>query len=528
MESTKQNLASLIERVKISIPEGADLKGFPGISKELIVNILEQSLALLIPLTEHNNDFETILLKRDLAELFDKISDDLSESFEKMKPNAFNSFLKKLSRIKFLIKETLLSIIERSPIRTEVEISKAKEDLSAVSANIEELKKIYKEAIALDSEVKKNITAAGTAIDSLRITVIENINGFQTEVSSLKEKSLPIINASVEEINKIKESSSTVFLDIEAKQKKSLDGELKVEALITKIEADKVAIESINKNTTAWEVQIKKANEEIATNSVGYDVLVKKFKESQNEIEEAKQKILGVKKENGDIVKGFLGETQDLKNDLTTFYSDQEKKYTAQYSQIEGLLPGATTAGLAEAFEKQKNSYSRQILFWSIVFICITVVMTLFALDLLFPTLFNSKASAPVFAQTWEQALMSLLKDLPFFIPTIWLAVFASKQQSQFKRLQQEYAFKETNAKSFYGYKKQIEELGNAGEAEKNLMFRLIGQLVIITSQNPSYTLDNKSHEDGPFLMKMLEKMIPGKKKDSSTEKAPEPIDTHE
>ena len=45
-------------------------------------------------------------------------------------------------------------------------------------------------------------------------------------------------------------------------------------------------------------------------------------------------------------------------------------------------------------------------------------------------------------ALTLNEALIALLKDLPFFIPTIWLAAYASKQQSQNKRLQQEYALK--------------------------------------------------------------------------------------
>jgi hypothetical protein len=111
--------------------------------------------------------------------------------------------------------------------------------------------------------------------------------------------------------------------------------------------------------------------------------------------------------------------------------------------------------------------------------------------------------------QNLSEAFIGLLKDLPFFIPTLWLASYASKQQSQYKRLQQEYAFKETNAKSFHGHKMQIEALMKDGIADKDLLLQLLAQLVVITAQNPSVTLDNKSHEDNSPILKLAEKIFP-------------------
>jgi hypothetical protein len=111
--------------------------------------------------------------------------------------------------------------------------------------------------------------------------------------------------------------------------------------------------------------------------------------------------------------------------------------------------------------------------------------------------------------ETLNEALISLLKELPIFIPTIWLAAHASKLQSQNKRLQQEYAFKETNAKSFIGHKVQIEQLIKDGEADKELLSQLVAQLVVITAENPSKTLDNKSHEDSSPFLKLIGKYIP-------------------
>ena len=62
----------------------------------------------------------------------------------------------------------------------------------------------------------------------------------------------------------------------------------------------------------------------------------------------------------------------------------------------------------------------------------------------------------------------------------------------------------------------QGKRLMKDGAAEKDLISQLVAQLVMITAQNPSYTLDNKSHEDSSPLLKVFEKYLPwfGGKKD--------------
>jgi hypothetical protein len=47
------------------------------------------------------------------------------------------------------------------------------------------------------------------------------------------------------------------------------------------------------------------------------------------------------------------------------------------------------------------------------------------------------------------------------------------------------------------------------GGADKELLSALVAQLVVITAQNPSNTLDNKSHEDSPPIFKLAEKYFP-------------------
>jgi hypothetical protein len=347
-------------------------------------------------------------------------------------------------------------------------------------------------------------------VKTVKNTSVHSITAIQGEIDALKVTTVQNVAATAGEVAAFKESAAKTIADLEAKQKTSTDHEQKINEFLRKIETHKANIETIDKNTTLWDAEIKKAKEEIATNSISYETLVAKSKTLQTEIETAYEKMFGKKDAEGKTIKGYLQETEDLKNQIATFLSEQEKSFSAQFNRIEGLLPGATSVGLAKAYREQRESYDKPIARWSAVFVSTVTIMTVLSAILIYIQLGDKP--------TLSEAFISFLKDLPFFIPTIWLAVFASKQQSQNKRLQQEYAFKEANAKSFDGHKKQIEELAKqGGAADKEILSQLMAQLVIITSENPSKTLDNKYHNDSPPIFKFLEKFSPSIKKQAGS-----------
>lgn len=497
MEQAKQKLSELIARINESFPDGNDLKGFSGISKPLITDILVECESMLVNLKEQDNKFETIILKRELAELSEKLRKALEEKFEKLNASQFNTILNLISRIRFTIRETYSILFITSPIRTELEITKAKGELDLLKSNIEDLKKISPEINELKESAKAVISSAQAVVTSLKDTTVKTINEFSAEIKTTNDE------------------ANVIQTDLELKQSNATKNEIRINEFVKIIEEHNTAIETIYENTTEWEEEIEKAKKEIASNTSEYTTLNTKSKTLLEEIEETHAKIFGKEDEDGNKINGYLQDTEELKNKIAAFLTDQQRKFQAQFSEIEGLLPGATSAGLAEAYQKQKDSYKKPIQLWSTIFILTITTMTVLSVILLI----NQFKTTVTTSQTLTDALISLLKDLPFFIPTIWLASYASKQQSQYKRLQQEYAFKETNAKSFHGHKIQIEELMKQGTTDKDLLMQLVAQLVYITSENPSQTLDNKSHEDSPPLFKLAEKYLPFYKKNGEPQK---------
>ncbi len=531
MEQTKQELSLLKSVINNSFPDENDLKGFLGISKALIIHSLSECDALLIKFDEYSNRYETIILKRELADIFKKLKKDFETEFVNIKPALFDSILNKITKIRFLIRDTYFVVVDE-PIKTELEVIKAKEELVSLTSQIVELKRIIQELDSLKQNTIQGIDNAKKAIDDIQQTTLSDFNSISEEltllktntvnniievneeITALKTSTVKDIELTHTEIIKLKESSIVIVDDFVEKQIKSAENEKKIIDFLLKVENHASEIETIEKNTTTWAVEIQSFKDEFLTSSNEYKGLNKQSLTLQLEIEATHKKIFGSKSADGALIKGYLQETEELKNQIAFFLNEQDKKFQAQFKHIESLLPGATSAGLAEAFEKQRKSYKWPILIWSFIFILVTIAMTAFSVYLFYIQIFKSNITG---TETLTQGFISLLKDLPFFIPTIWLAVFASKQQSQYKRLQQEYVFKEINAKSFYGHKRQIEELMKNGVEDNDLLLKLVTQLVVITSQNPSETLDNKSHNDSPPIFALIERFLPSSKKNKET-----------
>jgi hypothetical protein len=179
--------------------------------------------------------------------------------------------------------------------------------------------------------------------------------------------------------------------------------------------------------------------------------------------------------------------------------------------RLKSLLPGATSIGLAKAFEDQKKSYTTSIVIWSLIFVFTMLGMLGFGIYYIVEI--SKIADLDV-----SKAFIAILNKLPFFVPTVWLAIFASKQQSQNKRLQQEYAFKETFAKSYDGQKTQLEKLNLEEDEENEILKQLLANLVDITSHNPSATLESEKHNEKTPLTQAFDRFLPKKKNDDGVE----------
>lgn len=221
MKSTKTRITNLKSKVNEQLPDGDDIFNFPGISKALIIDVLNDCYNIVVALDEYEKSFEAILLERSSSQYFDKASKLLKEDFS-IKKDDFNQFLDCVAKFHFRIKETYITLA-KEPIKTDVEIQKAKVELIELRSLVEEQK-----------EFNKSITEIHT--NSLHI------------YNDLNEK----------------------YENAEAREKAILED-------LDVIDKQKSGAELAAQKIPTWEENIKAIKEDISEKSVEYKELAKKI-----------------------------------------------------------------------------------------------------------------------------------------------------------------------------------------------------------------------------------------------------------
>ena len=130
-------------------------------------------------------------------------------------------------------------------------------------------------------------------------------------------------------------------------------------------------------------------------------------------------------------------------------YEEEIKQLTTSFSEmqnkLEGLLPHATSVGLASAFHNQKARFSKPQPYWLGLF-ALTIVALLIAAGF----------GLPAAADTWDAILRHFVNRLPIVAPLVWLAIYAGHHYSMALRMEEDYAFKEAVSTAFEGYKREM------------------------------------------------------------------------
>lgn len=288
--------------------------------------------------------------------------------------------------------------------------------------------------------------------------------------------------------------------------------EQKAQQVEQKLNESQVFLNQISQhktNSEQWRNEIENAKNQSTTAYNEIENLKKEITETREELNEKLNavevkkedidkffiKIFGEEDEQGKRSGGLSTRLNQKEKEADTFLSAQEKRYKELFEKIESLLPGAASTGLAKAYYDQKISYKWPVRIWAIVFVL--ALVGVFVTGLL--SYENGIKLSFEELLDVEQATSKLIARIPFFFALIWLAAFSSKQYRQNKRLEQEYAHKEVLAKSYQGYKRELESQGKTA-ADKEIIGALHKVLVATIAKNPSEIMDDGRKEDTPSI----------------------------
>lgn len=248
------------------------------------------------------------------------------------------------------------------------------------------------------------------------------------------------------------------------------------------------------------ENQISEARKSAVENSDEISRRLKALNKKLTELDEIHSEVVGSKTDTDEEAS-----EKGLKAQLDDMVAGYEQKFSGLQEQIEGLLPGATSAGLATAYNTRRNKAERSAKFYSWAFFAGIVLLALSA-----AATFTQSFSLLPFS--WEHINFASAKEyfdkllfkLPIVIPVLWATLTVSKRRSEMHRLAEEYAHKEALAQSYEGFKQQIAEMDKDNEP---LIQRLLEVILKAIAINAATTLEGKHGEKMP-IQEALEEMV--------------------
>jgi hypothetical protein len=257
-----------------------------------------------------------------------------------------------------------------------------------------------------------------------------------------------------------------------------------------------------NANEESTQAQVKTAAAKITETYSQMSTMLDAVSGETEDLEAFHTKIFG----DGKSDPGLKEELERRLRELREYEDAQRLRHKALSDQVEDLLPGAASAGLASSFRSMREEFVTPINTYTNVFYASILLMLVVALGSSIESV-SIQPLALTLAKSadWTDSLRRLLERAPILLPLVWLAIFSATRRSQYERLQQEYAHKQALASSYESYKSQIKALG--GDTE-TLLKELITRAIETVAFNASATLDGKHDQKMP-IQTLLEKLSP-------------------
>lgn len=167
-------------------------------------------------------------------------------------------------------------------------------------------------------------------------------------------------------------------------------------------------------------------------------------------------------------------------------YEEEIKRQTVSFSdmqvKLEGLLPHATSVGLASAFHVQKARFSKPQPYWLGLFVAAIAAL-----------LVAAGIGLPAASETWDAILRHFVNRLPIVAPLVWLAIYAGHHYNMALRMEEDYAFKEAVSTAFEGYKREMLAIPASAGSDVSPLVTLCENVLRALAERPGRIYDGKT-----------------------------------
>ena len=300
----------------------------------------------------------------------------------------------------------------------------------------EELFERMRERASLPDFIKKKFDPLLTEIQSQQ----DNMNNLLVEIRDQRDKA----NALLTKIQEKQKSADESFTDIMGKQSSAIN---------------------LTQTMRTHETNVGNAARQIRDMRDSLRGLSSKTK---LQCDDADELLNEIKNQRDSANKSISDANESLK--------EKNEQMNELVEKIEGLLPGATSAGLAETFhqaQKQKAHW----LYW------VGFIGSLFCVAVGYGYFFHNSLSGNE-PFTWGH----VLARATIGIPLLWIAWYCQRSLSQMNRIREEYHHKERVMRIYEGFSKQINSSDSDIAREHNV--DLVSAVIKAIERNPADVLD--------------------------------------
>ena len=166
------------------------------------------------------------------------------------------------------------------------------------------------------------------------------------------------------------------------------------------------------------------------------------------------------------ITKDLADKAKTTEDRITTYekrLAELDSQCATQLQEITRLLPGATSAGLAHAFDERRQSFLNPSKRWQWIFVGSVCVIVALATEGVIRTFLTDKLLS------YDELYRLWLTRAPVAGALVWLAMHASRESALAKRLEEDYGYKAAIASTFQGFNTQMSEIGTTAAADSPL-----------------------------------------------------------
>jgi hypothetical protein len=332
-----------------------------------------------------------------------------------------------------------------------VEVTQAQlsEFVASARSASENVKASESDAKGVLSQIKEILTEAKAALDKI-------------------SEATPKFAAAATEVEIKRSSVATHAQQIDDAQKRATEVRSELDSLLISAKQTQTEADGLKQSAESSKTSASQADADIVATKAMVDANAKAVADALAASNTASANTKGL----ADIAEAIEQRVKDYEAKL----ADLSAQCDAQLGEIKALLPGATSAGLASAFDQRRKTFLNPGRRWQWLFVGSVVFLAALA----FASLLEAYRHVPEL--TYQQLLTGWLSRIPFVAALVWLAMHASRESALAKRLEEDYGFKVSVASSFQGFQEQMQIVGGSAAGNEPLKTLCDATLAQITN----------------------------------------------